>query len=178
MKHVLWIVLLPTIALAQTLAPAPTPESNDGVKFVSDTAFYQLTGGKQATVFTARVPVTRRFSGMFSQWLIPTAKGNISEGGVEFREILAHILKAKGTNLDLKKFEVFARGMIGSEIDAANNRNFAYSFEGGIEFPIGTVAGGVVKTGVRFGFLGVPGSNEHFQLNGQGTISPQISWNR
>lgn len=37
--------------LAQTTPPPPAP--NDGVHFVEDTAFYQLTGGKQATVFTA-----------------------------------------------------------------------------------------------------------------------------
>lgn len=171
------LALFATTAQAQTPAPSPTPspEANQGVHFVNDCALYQLSGGKQATVCSARVPVTPRYSGVFSQWFVPTAKGNISMAGVEFRERLSHLLKKQGTNLDLSKFEIFARGQLGSEIDASNNRNFAYGVEGGVEFPIGTIGGGTVKTGVRFGFVGVPYAKEKFQLGSQATISPQVS---
>lgn len=168
-------------AIAQTPSPTPSPtpapvaEPNVGVHFVSDCALYQLSSGKQATVCTARIPVTARYSPVFSQWFIPTAKGNISMGGVEFRDRLSHLIKAKSTNLDLNKFEVFARGQLGSEVDASNTRSFAYGIEGGLEFPVGTIGGGTVKTGVRFGFVGVPGANEKFQLGSQATISPQVS---
>lgn len=169
---------LSVAAVAQTPSPTPTPAPapNDGVHFVTDSAFYQLSSGKQATVFTARIPVTPKFSGVFSQWLIPTAKGNISMAGVEYRVPLSSLIKGKSTNLDLHKFEVFARGQLGSEVNAIdNNRSFAYGAEGGIEFPIGTIAGGTVKTGVRFGFVGVPQAREKFQLGSQATISPQVS---
>jgi hypothetical protein len=173
---ILAIAMLPVLAMAQTTT-TPPPESNDGVHFVTDSAFYQLSDGKQATVFTARLPVTARFSGLFSQWLIPTAKGNISLGGVEFREKLGHLLKnAAKTNLDLNKFEVFARAQLGSELASADgSKHFAYGVEGGIEFPVGTVAGGTIKTGVRVGFLGVPYAREKFQLGSNATISPQVS---
>lgn len=176
------IALFASTANAQTPAPSPTPSAtpapdpNDGVHFVTDSAFYQLSSGKQATVFTARVPVTPRYSGVFSQWLIPTAKGNISMAGIEFRETLSSLIKKQSTNLNLAKFEIFARGQLGSEVNAIdNNRSFAYGIEGGLEFPIGTIGGGTVKTGVRFGFVGVPSAKEKFQLGSQATISPQVS---
>src|ERR1051326_5102229 len=172
------LALMVTLASAQAPTPTPTPvaDPNDGVHFVTDSAFYQLSNGKQATVFTARIPVSSRYSGVLSQWLVPTAKGNISLGGVEFPETLAHLLKNQYANPDLKKLEVFARGQIGTELNSIDNsRNFAYAIEGGLEFPIGTVAGGTIKTGVRFGFLGVPGAREHFELGSQATISPQVS---
>lgn len=166
-------LLFSIVAAAQTATPPPEP--NTGVHFVTDTAMYQLSSGKQATVFTARLPVSPRFSGVFSQWLVPPVNGNISLAGVEFRETLAHILKNATFNPDLQKLEVFARGQLGSEIDSDNSRNFAYGLEAGVEFPIGTIAGGTVKTGVRFGFLGLPYEGQHFVLGSQATISPQVS---
>lgn len=170
----LYGVLFSSWLVGQT--PTPVPDPNVGVHFVTDTAFYQLSGGKQATVFTARIPVSVRYSGVLSQWLVPTAKGNVSLGGVEFRETLVHLIKSPNANPELQKLEVFGRGQIGTEMNSLDNsRNFAFAFEGGVEFPVGTVAGGTIKTGVRFGFLGVPGAKEHFELGSQATISPQIS---
>jgi hypothetical protein len=156
-------------------AQTPTPGPNDGVHFVTDTAMYQLSNGQQATVFTARLPVTSRYSAVLSGWMVPAAKGNISLGGLEFREKLAQLFK-KATNPDLAKVEVFARTQLGSELNSVDSsKHFAYGFEGGLEFPVGTIAGGTIKTGVRFGFLGVPGAHERFQLGSQATISPQVS---
>lgn len=164
-------------APAPSPSPAPVVESNAGVHFVTDSAFYQLSDGKQATVFTARLPATPRFSGVFSEWLVPTAKGNISLAGIEYREVLSHIFKgAAATNIDLSKFEIFARSQLGSEQNAVDgSKKFAYGVEGGIEFPVGTIGGGTVKTGVRIGFLGIPGTGERFRLGSQATISPQVS---
>jgi len=139
---------------------------------------YQLSDGKTATVFSARLPVSPRFSGVFSQWLVPPVDGNISLAGIEFRETLARLVKSSNFNPDLQKLEIFARGQLGSEIDSDNTRNFAYGIEGGVEFPVGTIAGGTVKTGVRFGFLGLPYEGKHYLLGSNATISPQISWGK
>lgn len=176
-SFVVVFVLMVASAFGQAAAPTPTPvpDPNDGVHFVTDTAFYQMSSGKNATVFSARVPLTARFSGVFSQWLVPPVNGNISMAGVEYRRSLADLLKNASVNPELKKFEIFARGQIGTEIDSDNSRNFAYGIEGGLEFPVGTVAGGVIKTGVRIGFLGLPYEGAHYVLGSQATISPQVS---
>jgi hypothetical protein len=177
LAFVVGLVLMVAGAFGQAATPGPTPvpDPNAGVHFVTDTAFYQMSSGKQATVFSARVPLTPKFSGVFSQWLVPPVNGNISLAGVEYRRSLADLLKNSSMNPDLKKLEIFARGQIGTEIDSDNSRNFAYGIEGGLEFPVGTVAGGVIKTGVRIGFLGLPYEGTHFVLGSQATISPQVS---
>lgn len=176
MKKMLLLVLMLTLPCVVWSQTTPPPPPNDGVHFVEDSAFYQLSGGKQATVFTARIPLTGYYSPVFSQWFVPTSKGNISMGGVEYRRILGSFFKNTQTNIDLYKFQVYGRVQIGSEVNSVDNsRKFAYGVEGGLEYPIGTMAGGTVKAGVRFGFLGVPGAGEHFQLGSQATISPNVS---
>ena len=173
---ILIALVLACACMAQTPTPTPAPvDPNAGVHFVTDTAMYQLSDGKTATVFSARIPVSPRFSGVFSQWLVPPVNGNVSLAGVEFRESLASLVKNANFNPDLAKLEIFARGQIGSEIDSDNTRNFAYGIEGGLEFPVGTIAGGTIKTGVRFGFLGLPYEGKHIVLGSNATISPQVS---
>ncbi len=171
----LMVAMISAGAQTPSPTPAPAPEANEGVHFVTDTALYQLSDGKQATVFSARFPVTPRFSGVFSQWLVPPVGGNVSLAGVEFREKLAHLVKNQSLNPELAKFEVFGRAQLGSEIDKDNKRNFAYGFEGGLEFPVGTIAGGTIKTGVRLGFLGIPYEGQHYRLGSNATVSPQVS---
>lgn len=199
---VLAIFAFCAISLSQTPAPSPSPtpapasnsacsstaiqagtaESNCAVHFVTGSAFYQLSNGKQATEFDARVPLTPRWSGFAAVYAVPTAQGNITVAGPEFREKLGHLLKSKSTQstLNLNKIQVFGRFGLGSEINSQNNnRSLAYLAEGGISFPVATVAGGpVVQAGVRIGFLGVvhPGAvPEKFYLGSNTAISPQVS---
>jgi|SRR5579863_2409531 len=196
------ILLISAFALAQTAAPSPTPnpqcaastsatsqpatsEANCGLHFITGSAFYQLANGKQATEFDARLPLTPKYSFFAATFMIPAAKGNIVTAGGEFRERLSHLFKnptAKGYNLNLSKIEVFGRFGLGSEANNALTttvRSFAYSVEGGAEFPIMTVVGGpLVKTGIRIGYIGVPnsgGTAEHFVLGSNVAISPQVT---
>lgn len=196
----LLVLALPLAVCAQTPTPTPAPsptpdcssaaiaagtaESNCGVHFITGSAFYQLSNGKQATEFDARLPLTPRWSGFAAVFAIPGAQGNVTVAGPEFRERLSHLLGKQSikTNqsLNLSKVEVFGRGGLGSEVNSVNNqRSFAYSVEGGLEFPIATVAGGpVVKTGIRVGYLGVlhyGAAPEKYFLGSNTTISPQVT---
>lgn len=189
------LFLAPFVSRAQTPTPSPTPnpcssqaidagtaEANCAVHFITGSAFYQLSNGKQATEFDVRLPLTSRVSGFAAVFAIPDAKGSITVAGGEYRERLNHLFgkAASSSNLNLSKIEIFGRVGLGSEINSINSqRAFAYSGEGGFEFPIATVAGGpVVKTGVRIGYIGVVGygrAPEHFILGSNTAVSPQVT---
>lgn len=187
----LLFTLLASLSFAQTPAPDPcssaaidagTAEANCAVHFITGSAFYQLSNGKQATEFDARLPLTSRWSGYAAVFAIPDAKGNITVAGAEYRERLNHLFgkAAASSNVNLSKIQVFGRIGLGSEINSLNNqRSFAYSVEGGAEFPVMTMVGGpVVKAGVRIGYLGVTGygrAPEHYVLGSNTAVSPQLT---
>lgn len=162
------------MAQTPTPTPAPTPDAPQ-VHFVENNAFYQMTDGKTATVFSAAVPVTKNFSGVFSQWFVPDVNGNISMAGIEYERNLGDLVKS-GINPELKLIRLFGRAQLGSEIDSNNTRNFAYSLEAGFDFPVGTMAGGTILTGASIGFLGLPYEGEHYVLGSGGTISPHVKF--
>lgn len=162
---------------------AGTAPANCGVHFITGSAFYQLSNGKQATEFDARLPVAPHWSGFAAVFAVPGAQGNITVGGVEYRERLSKVFKTAASSkagINLSKIEAFGRVGLGSEANSVNNqRSFAYLTEGGVEFPVATMSGGpVVKAGVRIGFLGVAhygAAPEHFFLGSNTAISPQVS---
>jgi hypothetical protein len=200
LASLLLVLVAVSFAVAQTPSPVPAPapsdcspaaidagtaESNCGVHFITGSAMYQLSNGKQATEFDARLPLSPRWSGYAALFTVPGARGNITVAGAEFRERLSHLVGKTANSqsiTNLQKIEVFGRLGLGSEVNSINNqRSFAYLTEGGVEFPVATVAGGpVVKTGVRIGFLGVASygrAPEHFVLGSNATISPQLTVN-
>src|SRR5262245_61007985 len=80
---------------AQNAQPATSAEPNVGAHFEVSTEYEKLTAGGNATVVNARLPLTPRFSFVYAQYQIPSAKAQFFFAEGEFRDKLSHILKSK-----------------------------------------------------------------------------------
>ncbi len=157
-------VLLCCLALsvamhAQVPTPSPTPsaEPNTGAHFEVSTSYERLTSGANATVISARLPLTPRYSFVYSQYQIPSAHSQVYLAEGEFREKLSHLIKSKSAQINLDNIQVFARTGIGTKRDdQGNNPIFAWGIHGGAEVAVGQIGGGTVSVGLKVGLLGVP----------------------
>jgi hypothetical protein len=152
-------------AFAQDAQPQPaqqqvvSAEPNEGAHFDISTSYAKLTDGADATVISARLPVSERFAVVYSQYQIPSLNAQFFLGQAEFRERASHIFKSKGsaqTNLDA--IQLFVRGGAGSRRDSLGNpANFAYGVSGGAEIGIGQLATAATSLHFEVGFLGSRG---------------------
>lgn len=159
------VLALSALGLSQSLPPFPaapqpkpaTVEPNVGAHFEVSTAYERLMNGANATVMSARLPLTPRYSFVYSQYQIPTATAQVYLGEVEFREKLSHLISSSAAQIPLDSIQVFARCGLGTKRDdQGNNPAFAYGCHGGPEVQIGQVGGGVLSVGFKVGFLRVP----------------------
>lgn len=162
----------------QNSAP-PAPEANQGVHFEVSTSFVKDSTGRQATAVLARLPVTPRWSFGYEQIQIPAASSQIYLGGVEIREVLGHLIHSSAAQINLSKIQVYADFGLGTKRDTSGNApRFAFGVKGGIDFPLGTVGGGVLAAGASIGYIGVPnnpGGPSRFVFGNSVQLSPQLS---
>lgn len=166
---------------AQTAIPSPTPspESNVGVHFDVSTSFVKLTAGGDATLISARLPLTPRWSFQYDQYQVPTAKAQFFLGGAEFREKLAHLVKTKSLLFNPDAIEIYAGAGIGTKRDdLLQNPLFAFGVHGGADIKIGQVGGGTLTAGVAFGYISAPAGNTgpvHFSFASSPEIAPKLA---
>ena len=197
MKRVLAVLLITlvaaTVALGQTSgtsavpsapssatpAPTPTPAPNTGVRFSEETATFPLQGGGVANAITVRLPFTGHWSGVVTDFQIP-GEDAITVAGAEYRTTLAKLFGKSSGNaqVNLKKFHVYARLQLGSEVEAATGKhNFATYVGGGIEYPLGVIAGLKTYGGINLGRLDLPYTGSHYIMGSQNQVSPHVTFN-
>lgn len=168
-------------AVAQSPTPSPTPsaEPNVGVHFDISTSFVKLTAGGDATLISARLPVTPRWSFKYDQYQIPTAKAQFFLGGVEFRDKLSHLLKSKSILFNPDAIEIYASAGLGTKRDdLLQNPLFAFGVHGGADVKIGQVGGGILTAGIAFGYISAPKGVTgpvHFSFASSPEIAPKLA---
>jgi hypothetical protein len=172
------------LVLALTVVSAAwAQEANDGIHVDVSTSYTKLANGPargtSATVITARIPASDRWALVYNQFQIPAANAQIYLGGVEYREVLSHIIKAKST-LPLDKIQVYLRAGAGTRRDSLGDRaSFAGGFLGGISAPVGSIAGAKLAFQFEVGWIGGarlrrPGQSNFF-LNNAPAIAPGLT---
>jgi len=170
---------LPAGAQTPTPTPPPSPEPNEGAHFDVSTEYVKLTTGGNATVVSARLPLTPRYSVVYSQYQVPSAKAQIYQGEVEFREKLSHLIKSSAFQINLDNVQVYLRAGAGTKRDdLGNNPIFAYGVHAGADVVIGKIGGGTLLVGLKGGFLGIPRQKagpRHFVLGSTPEIAPGLT---
>ena len=172
------VILIGLMCQAQS-TPPPSPEPNIGSHIEVSTSYERLTnGGGNATVVSARLPVTPRFSAVYSQYQVPGAEGQIYLGEAEFREKASHIFKSRSLLVNLDNVELYARGGLGTKRDSlGNDPVLAYGFHVGADVKIGNVAGGQLDLRFMFGLLRIPrqpAGPQTYTLGNTAEIAPGV----
>lgn len=172
-------------AAGQTPTPSPSPsptpsaEPNEGVKFDVRTKFTRLLNGANATTVEGRLPISPRYSFLYSQTQIPSAGAQIYTGNVEFREKLSHLIKSSSVQVNLDAVEVYVSGGLGTKRDdSGNNPTFAWNIVGGADLKIGQIGGGTLGVGFSVGYIGVPKERagpKSFVLSSTAQIAPELT---
>jgi len=177
------LLLSAPFAQAQDATPTPTPaisnEPNIGAHFEMSTSYERLLSGANATIISARLPLTPRYAFVYSQYQIPAATAQIFLGETEFREKLSHLMKSSSAQINLDAIQIWARGGFGTKRDdQGNNPAFAWGIHGGVDIGIGQIGGGTLSVGVKVGMLGVtkqPAGPKVFVLGSSAEIAPGLN---
>jgi hypothetical protein len=174
---------LPAAGQTPTPSPSPSPtpsaEPNEGVKFDVRTKFTRLLNGANATTVEGRLPISPRYSFLYSQTQIPSAGAQIYTGNIEFREKLSHLVKSSSAQVNLDAIQVYVSGGMGTKRDdSGNNPTFAWNIVGGADLKIGQIGGGTLGVGFSVGYIGVPKERagpKSFVLSSTAQIAPELT---